>query len=318
MASTLSNRALQLVQSAHRPKTQNIYRAQFRLFMALAVYMDIQDFQQLQYIMCFLTYLYDSGLMHGSIAGYLAAVKHGFVYYRLDVAVFDDRLIKLLLKSFAINGPLRIRIKGVIDIELLKKIIIACDYLDQPLMYKALFLMAFFTFLRISNFTPLGKLHFDTTRQLTRGDIVWGVPGAHMIIKWAKNMQERNECHVVQIHLIKNPLLCPVTALQLYFKKFPGASNSPMFVVGNSGVPVIQSNIRNALKIISNILDLPSGFLTFHAFRRSGATFAFNHSVSLQNIQSHGGWKSQAVWSYLTQTHKGTVRVASAFAKHIL
>ena len=317
MASTLSHRALLLVQSAHRPRTQNMYKAQFKLFLALAVYMDVHDFQDLQFILCFLTYLFDSGLMHGSICGYLAAVKHGFIYYRLNVEVFDNGLIKLLLKSIAINGPLRTRYKGVIDITLLKKIVCACDQLDHPIMYKALFLMAFFTFLRISNFAPLGKLHFDTTRQLTRGDIVWGSPGAHVIIKWAKNMQERNECHVVQIPILKNPLLCPVTALQLYFRTVPAPANAPMFSVGNTGIPLIQSKINTALKTISNILNLPPGFLTFHVFRRSGATFAFNHSVALQNIQSHGGWKSQAVWSYLTQTNKGTARVASAFAAHI-
>ena len=48
----------------------------------------------------------DSGLAPSSIAGYLAAVKHAFIYYSLNVAVFDNKLISLLLKSITLNTSL--------------------------------------------------------------------------------------------------------------------------------------------------------------------------------------------------------------------
>ena len=131
-------------------------------------------------------------------------------------------------------------------------------------------------------------------------------------------MQERTECHVVQIPITKNTKLCPVTTLHNYFKTFPLPANSPMFVHPLTGLPISQNNIRQALATILVYLNIPPGFITFHCFRRSGATFCFNHNLPLQNIQQHGAWKSNAVWLYLTQAHQGTARVAATFSKHVL
>ena len=39
--------------------------------------------------------------------------------------------------------------------------------------------------------------------------------------------------------------------------------------------------------------------LTFHDLRASGATWAFQHGVPLQQIMHHGTWKSDAIWSYI-------------------
>ena len=314
----LLRKSYQLVNMAHRPRTRSTYSRQFKVFLAFACFMDVQDLQNIDLILCFLTCLHENGISAASTAGYLAAVKHNFVVYGLDVSIFENKLISLLQKSFAINAPIKIRQRGIIDIKLLQEIILACDNLQYPIIYKSIFLLAFFTFLRISNFAPLSVSQFDTSRHLTRGDVVWGHPGAHIIIKWAKNMQERKECHVIQIPHIKNTLLCPVKTLHSYFKKYPHGFASPMFVNPLNSLPITQSNIRQALANISKILNIPPGYITFHCFRRSGATFAFNHNVALQNIQHHGAWKSQAVWLYLTQSHQGTARVAAAFSKHVL
>ena len=53
--------------------------------------------------------------------------------------------------------------------------------------------------------------------------------------------------------------------------------------------------------------------ITFHSLRRSGATLAFNSKVSIQDIQSHGTWTSDCVWSYITQDHEASDRVALTF-----
>ena len=161
---------------AHRPRTQMAYSNQFKLFIALSVFMEVQDFHSTEFILCFLTYLYDNGLTAQSIAGYVAAIKHKFTVYGFDISVLENRLVSLLQRSFTINAPLKIRSKGLIDINLLKNIILACDYLQYPLLYKAIFLLAFYTFLRISHFAPTIVSAFDTTRHLTRGDVVWGSP----------------------------------------------------------------------------------------------------------------------------------------------
>ena len=107
-------------------------------------------------------------------------------------------------------------------------------------------------------------------------------------------------------------MLCPVTALHMYISKFPAQRHAPLFLHPTTKLAITQVNIRAALAKILSSLQLPHNYITFHAFRRSGATFAFNHHVSLQNIQSHGGWKSSAVWTYLQNT-QSTQALISAF-----
>ena len=140
-------------------------------------------------------------------------------------------MINLILKSFQINAPLKIRHKGIIDVVMLSNIIYACQYLDYPHLYRALFLTAYYSFLRISNFAPPAAGQFDTTRHLTRGDIVWGAPGAHLILKWHKAMQKRSQCQVIQLPALKNKNLCPIIALQTYFKLCPASYKSPMLSI---------------------------------------------------------------------------------------
>ena len=80
-------RSRQLIKSAHRPRTQITYHTQFKLYMAFAVFMDIQNIQDVQFIIGFLTLLFDNGLSPPTISGYVAALKHAFVLYGLNQAV---------------------------------------------------------------------------------------------------------------------------------------------------------------------------------------------------------------------------------------
>ena len=58
---------------------------------------------------------------------------------------------------------------------------------------------------------------------------------------------------------------------------------------------VTQGQIRSSLETVLTYLKLPPKFITFHSFRRSGVTLAFNNEVSLQNLKVHGGWRSDAI-----------------------
>ena len=70
------------------------------------------------------------------------------------------------------------------------------------------------------------------------------------------------------------------------------------------------------LKHISAVLGLQKP-ITFHDFRRAGASWAFQHGVSLQDIQAQGTWSSQCVWRYIHFPFAGTSRVAAAFHAHL-
>ena len=66
--------------------------------------------------------------------------------------------------------------------------------------------------------------------------------------------------------------------------------------------PLVAANARSVLKLAVTSLGLNPKHFTFHSFRRSGASLAFDGNVALENIKQHGNWRSEAVWVYLQNT----------------
>jgi hypothetical protein len=61
---------------------------------------------------------------------------------------------------------------------------------------------------------------------------------------------------------------------------------------------ISQPHLRRALKrLISSLSFNPA--LSYHSFRRSGASLAFASGVPFQAIQAHGTWTSDSLWSYI-------------------
>ena len=81
-------------------------------------------------------------------------------------------------------------------------------------------------------------------------------------------------------------------------------------------MPLTDSRGRKHLMGISAALGLQKS-LTFHDFGRAGASWAFHHGVSLQNIQAQGTWSLQCVWRYINLPLSGSSRVAAAFRAHL-
>ena len=93
----------------------------------------------------------------------------------------------------------------------------------------------------------------------------------------------------------------PHKTLQVMMTRLPLSHNSPLFAIPQTTrvIPLIQSKIRKQLATIVVSLGLEPSTHTFHCFRRSGASLAFNSNDSLQAIKHHGTWSSDAVWSYI-------------------
>ena len=206
------------------------------------------------------------------------------------------------LRSCSLTMDFTPTIKGIFTIEILKQIIYKCSILEQPLMYRCLFLLAFFGFLRISNCVPRSSSMYDLYKQLARGDIILAPPGLQIIVKWSKTIQTCNQYKTITIGTISGSPLCPLNAFRTYTRRFPARNNYPMFYfTGDRGQNIIANelHVRTALATILRAINLNPKHYGFHTFRRSGATLAFELGVPLQNIQQHGTWLSDAVWSYI-------------------
>ena len=98
-----------------------------------------------------------------------------------------------------------------------------------------------------------------------------------------------------------------------------GHRNDPLFQYKSSKgwVLLTDNQVRAHFKLILKKLNLQDSNLTFHTFRRSGATYAFNSNVNLQHIQSHGTWMSECIWRYITLDLNTSSQVALAFQKQL-
>ena len=178
-------------------------------------------------------------------------------------------------------------------------------------IYKAVFLLAFFAFLHLSNQVPPFISSFSTSTHLCRGDIIFQPEFTTLILKWSKTIQKQSQFATVQIPSLGTSPLCPLAAVQNMASRLPLPSNSPMFAIpqGSGVIPLTQSKVRCFLALILTSLDIDPSTYSFHSFRRLGASLAFNSNVSLQSIQHHGTWSSDAVWSYIISNphHQGSV-----------
>ena len=91
-------------------------------------------------------------------------------YFRLlDVpyAPLSHRKIHLFIKSVAMNAPYSPKFKANFSVPILLKLVKPCDSFPSGFIYKSIFLLAYFAFLRLSNLAPSSSVKFDPTSRET-------------------------------------------------------------------------------------------------------------------------------------------------------
>ena len=129
-------------------------------------------------------------------------------------------------------------------------------------------------------------------------------------------MQTRDKLHQVTLPRIRSSPLCPHAALRRAIRIYNPHSSDPLFQIRkNTSFQVLtESRIRKVLSRANSELGYSSNHFTFHTFRRSGASLAYNSHVPIQKIQSHGSWSSDSVWTYIQQGKQYSRDVASSLA----
>ena len=130
-----------------------------------------------------------------------------------------------------INRPLAPVVKILIDHTLLLQIVTVSAHLQFPLVYTPLYLLAFFSFLRISNILPHTAKNFDKTRHLCVGDVVFAFQRATIVVKWSKTLQDRVKTTTVDISYLGASALCPIAALERMLATHPAHPDSPLFQI---------------------------------------------------------------------------------------
>ena len=95
---------------------------------------------------------------------------------------------------------------------------------------------------------------------------------------------------------------------------YPSLPNLPCF--GSAFFTVTERTLRAHLKSILTDIGLDPNLFSFHSFRRSGATLAYNLDIDVEAIKRHGTWRSDAVYSYIIADPQKASGVANSFKKY--
>ena len=199
----------------------------FLFFMSLLLNLSVHS------LLAFIEYLHSNSLSYKVILNYLSSLKFAARQYNWDLKIFSHHLILAYTRSISINSSFNPTPQGIFDLTTLALISKTCNILDDPPPppYRAAFLLAFFAFLRMSNVAPHSRFKFDPNRHFLRHDIIFHHPGAHVLLKWTKTLQETSSHHLVQIPLLSNVILCPVRALKEPMQSRPLPPSSPFLFI---------------------------------------------------------------------------------------
>ena len=316
----LSAKATSRLHDALRPKTKKAYSMMFRAFVAFCLIMNVQIVKvSVKVLLSFLECLVSNQCSVTMVANYVSAIKANLTLYHLEFSICDHPNVKYFIRSLRINRPLSVTYHNVIDIPMLKRISRMALTFKQGRIYKATFLTGFFAFLRLSNLFPHSLAAFDPSRHLTGSDLIFTKSFVKVVIKWSKTIQNRDSVQIITLPRLQDQDLCPRAALKYLKKYYSFNDHSPLFQShGPAGwSPLIDSKVRKVLRTININLGLNPSHFTFHSFRRSGATFAFNSHVPIRSIQGHGTWTSDCVWRYIQADQSSGEHLASALAESI-
>ena len=316
MYRALLSRAGNRINTAFRPKTARTHTSHLTTFLQFLQFINL-EVPNISHctILAFIELLQYNGLSVGSIEAYISSLRSQFRLLNLPTHPLTHHSVHLAIRSISLNVPSIRKVKGIFDIQSLTAIVTICDKTPLGYIYKPVFLLAFFAFLRLSNLVPPSLSSFSSSTHLCRGDLIIHPQFATLILKWSKTLQKQSQFATVNIPSLGASPLCPLRAVRDMTSRLPLPSNAPMFAIpqGPGFIPLTQSKVRRFLALILNSLGLDPSTHPFHSFRRSGASLAFNSNVSLQAIQQHGTWSSDAVWTYIITNPHHQSSVAATF-----
>ena len=305
-------------QQAFRPSTRSAHYTHFKTYLSFTGYMKVAPHLTVATVLAFMEYLTQNAISPKVLQNYISSIRTVAKSYGWDTSALSHYSVSHLLRSLRINSTFSPTVRGIFDLHTLELISKSCDLLDDLKLYRAVYLLAFFAFLRMSNVAPHSRREFDPNIHLLRQDISFAFPGAKILLKWTKTLQDHKAHHIVHVPKLQNTWLCPVFALQNLLLSRPLQPKDPLFVtLASPHTVIIDTHIRDKLKWILAKIGLSPHGLGFHAFRRSGATLAFDNGVALEDIMAHGLWRSSAVWTYLKASLRAPSVIPKAFASVI-
>lgn len=171
-----------------------------------------------------------------------------------------------------------------------------CAYIDSiprphP-AFKAAVLLAFATFLRVSNVLSPSRFSWGGAHKVTH-------QGLTVVIRSTKT-RRHSEPPILLVLRVEEAPMCPVLAWERYFQAIQPCPLGPAFMLDDN-TPLTHGPVVSLMRTaLTQSGKDPSAKVSFHSLRRGGAQTAANNGATQDQIMCHRTWKSvSGVQAYL-------------------
>jgi integrase len=303
--------------------TKRNINTQLKAYLLFACYFEIHPKfpVTLDTLSAYIAFLANSMKAPSTVLNYLAGLKTIHKVIDLPFPLLESYMIKMQLKGVAKQLQHTPHQAQPISPQTLIHIYDKLDFSDSyNVSLWASFIVAFFTFARLSNIVPMSANKFDPHKDLTRADIFLASDGLLVHIKWSKTIQDHSRYLLIPLVQIPQHPLCPLNAVNNMIQVSPASPNSPAFSYkkGTQLFTLTHSSLVDSFRILLSSLGLDPLQYSGHSFRRAGASYAFSAGVRSEQIQHHGDWRSTAYLQYIHFSDEQKTLVSNQMVKHIL
>lgn len=265
----------------------------------------------------YVAYLAHVGRRFGTIQNHISSLKHFHQVYGFHLGWEQHYFFRFIIKGAKRYLGMQSNRKHAITPLMLHHMAFFFD-LRIPLHAAmwALFLVAFFSFLRKSNLVVENTRSVPSLKVLRRSNLILNEHTAYLRILETKTIQFAQRSLNIPLLVIPSSMLCPVAALHNHLKLNQVPDSAPLFSVRSSGSESFQaisySQFSRFLAKSLQAIGANSSTFSPRSFRCGGATFAFDCGLPAELIKLQGDWRSDAYLVYLEMTdHQKRVAVTA-------
>ena len=264
-------------------------------------------------LVAYIEFLSERFISHRTVLNYVSVIGYWHSSKDLQCLALQKFRVKELLRSVPRSirhVPKQATPLTVSSLRLLVQHVLT---LPHGVLFAAVFVMAFFLFLRASNIAPEIVHKFDKTRHFTRGDVHFDGYQLVVSLKWTKTLQLPGQPVILYLPMLSDTLLDPVTRYLTLLRYSPTLSPAqPLFSI-SSGSSITLTNLRATFQRVLALSDLSGRGFTLHSFRSGGSSEAKRHGADLEEIRRHGVWASESVYGYLRSKNAALPSIVQAF-----
>ena len=256
---------------------------------------------------------------HESLLNYVSGVKTLHVLIQLPVDSFSDSVFQLTVKGLRrLNSHVPHEAPPMTPQALLDIYNLLDLSKEDDVILWAILLIGFFLLLRKCNLVPDSTAKYDSTKQLSRGNIEILDEYVRVTLTWTKNHQFGNKPLRFALPFISGSPLCPATALINVLELVEGNPDESVFKKSD-GSCFTYRMLQSRLAQLSRLLGIPQeDKFTSHSLRAGGATHAFLSGVPAEIIKILGHWKSDCYLRYIRMPEQARFAAGLLMKKRIL